>query len=322
MREQPTIFIGLEGIDGSGKSTVQEGLVVHAKDFDAENKQIPGLAARLEERGHNVIKTCEPGEYPTGPIALESNLNKTGYILHLAVERAEDPFVKGILETVRFMTSEGMDCIPEDLYETLLNGEAPTGLFYDEDYQMLSDFCSFEPSIRRTVEKASLRQLIRHALVHTLDGEVLCPDATGLLFFANHLVHCTWLEKQKHAVFVSDRSKMSQYAYSAPRGDCRVWELYKAHSRHDPDFTVLLTCDPQEAVERVVGRTKSEEKHWAGVSFMRKTQEAYLEHLDGKPHIVIDTTDLTSAETIVAATDAVLERLSRLSHNSKYPQLG
>lgn len=308
-------FIALEGIDGSGKSTVQAGITAYAKDFDEENSHTPGLVDRLQEQGYTAVNSCEPGDYPTSPLALEHAFNKTGHVVHLAAERAEDPYVKGVLRVVRYLISANMDCIPEELYQKLLNGEPVAGLSYNENFKALKDFCRVEPTLRRKVEEASLRQIIRHALVHTVDGgEALCPDATGLLFLANHLVHCSWIdEHEDDTVIVSDRSKLSQYAYSAPRGDRRIWTLYEAHSTHDPDLTVLLTCDPEEAVERVVGRSKSEEKHWAGVSFMRQAQEAYLEYVADRPACIIDTTEATPDATLSSVEAQVR---SWLSHNN------
>jgi dTMP kinase len=49
-----TLFIALEGIDGSGKST-----------------QVKLLAERLETKGHKVYATCEPTEGPIGKMIRE-----------------------------------------------------------------------------------------------------------------------------------------------------------------------------------------------------------------------------------------------------------
>ncbi|HFE44331.1 MAG TPA: dTMP kinase [Nannocystis exedens] len=54
MSEARALFIALEGIDGSGTST-----------------QTRALAARLRERGHRVLETCEPSRGPIGRMIRE-----------------------------------------------------------------------------------------------------------------------------------------------------------------------------------------------------------------------------------------------------------
>lgn len=290
-------FITVEGIDGTGKSTAIEGL----PSEDGEPQ--PGLLRLLSEAfpEREVVASREPGSVhrdgSTGELHLEQHLMKAAWILPLAAAKVNRDEVARVLKAATYLCAVEQDELSSEMYQALLRGER-LNVDLPTETDSLVELLAFDQALSRRIEQLNARDLIRAALLQT--PERLPTEAVGLMFLAGHLLHMQWLrELPEGAIVLSDRSAESQYAYSAPRGDTRILNLYEAYRDSYPDVVLLLTCDPEEAMRRVAGRDKLEQKDWTGVEFMTEVQTAYQDILGDYPEVIqYDTTGQAATDTI------------------------
>jgi thymidylate kinase len=319
-------LITIEGADATGKSTVHRGFQ------DQENDEyVLGLVQRLQkELDTEVHPSREPGAYTRSKglwwedephINLEPHLQSFERYTAWAVARASvrsDPAARqarDVMLAACFVNEHGS--LPEPLFEALLQGE-PLPELYSEELQSIYqkvenhiDLLEADLTLSSRVQNTNIRNLLRLAIM-TADNE---PTATGLLFFAGHVLHGHWA-KQKDGIIVSDRAAESQKAYAGVRGDSpEVVDLYEEHQPLQPDLTIFLTCGEEEMARRLKQETPEED--WAGVEFSSMVQTKYKEIFQRSTApkcIEINTTGQDPEPVIQSATEEVL---LELSHNNR-----
>ncbi|HYL27784.1 MAG TPA: dTMP kinase [Candidatus Nitrosotalea sp.] len=116
------MFVAVEGIEGSGKSTLVEG-----------------LARRLREEGHQVVTTREPGGTPVGDAIREIFLNRSIAIEPLTESLLVNAARAQHVETlIRPMLALGRFVICDRYTDSTL---AYQGYGRDLDLQMLRELC-------------------------------------------------------------------------------------------------------------------------------------------------------------------------------------
>ena len=284
-------FITLEGVDGTGKSTAHRGF--YEEIGARECNHTPGVVDLLSESLERpVYASREPGRYrqdedwwdPPGLLDVERNLNRAlqwmGTAWTLLPEDAEWP--RRVLVAAAFTYK--YDAFPNGVAKACREDGQWPGTFLSERQQMkgewehMTKLMASDPTLRRRMNGYDARDAIRHALIGAVDSHVLDPTTSGLLFFANHILHARWLSTlEDDALVISDRAGESNLAYGRARGDDpRVEELYLTERPIEPDLVYVLTCEREEIINRVGGREKLENKGWDSPDTMMKAQEAYV----------------------------------------------
>ena len=116
-----------------------------------------------------------------------------------------------------------------------------------------------------------------------LDGDLRDARAELLLFLADRAGHVATVVRpalEAGRDVVCERYSDSTWAYQAGgRGlDCgRVGRLMDACGFPEPDLTVLLDIEPEEAAARLAGRGGADRIEGAGLEFMSRVARAYRE---------------------------------------------
>lgn len=297
-------FITIEGVDGTGKSTVHEGFMIEGEDG---LEKWPGVVERLdEELDRPVFESREPGSYHRDgprfqswdPINLERHFNIAMVLLGVARSITEDQYVKRVIDAAAFVKK--YQVLPDEVFNAVIDGEEWPEAFYDElasihdKWQEFTELLTHTPALSRKFNKYNARDAIRHALVYSEDSDKLPPSAAGLMFFANHVLHGKWLSTlPNEALVISDRAAESNFAYGRARGDdVRIEKLYRKRRPFEPDAVLLLTCDREEIADRIGLRDKKENKSWSEMETLRKAENAYeqLENEMSYPFFRVDTT--------------------------------
>ena len=104
------------------------------------------------------------------------------------------------------------------------------------------------------------RELRSLLLAHHESGEVWCPEAELLLFYADRAQHLATLVRpalEAGKVVLVDRFEDSSWAYQGARGvpDSSMVSLRKVVlGEFKPDLTLILDMDPMESLRRVEAR--------------------------------------------------------------------
>ena len=317
--------ITLEGVDGTGKSTVHKGFLAETVSGQS---LVPGIVERLRS-GHDrpVIESREPGSYHRdgpdfqawGPLSIERPLNTATKMLGIAYLKTEDRYIRRILDAAAFTARH--DTMPDTVYEAVLKGAEWPEAFRPElqavhdEWLALIETLDKNPILRRRiVRKYNCRDAIRHALINAHDSDQLNPTASGLMFFAGHMLHGEWLAGlDDDAIAVSDRAAESNLAYGPARGDDpRIEELYRRRRPFTPDLVVLLTADLGTIAERTGLREDDANKSWDDLTTLEAAQDRYLEMADEEeyPFVRVDTTDLDPQAAIEITQERINQYLS------------
>lgn len=321
-------FISIEGADGTGKTTVHRGFYQKiGEDPDtgqATHKRVEGVVDRLAGKtGRPVYPTREPGTLPLGDgedwwdppglLDVESHLNTALQWMGVAWEKApEDSQARHVIEAAAFVAH--YDELPADVFSFCKPGGERSGTFLQEWRRLKSNWARLftlaeaDSTVRNRLETYCARDALRHAIIGAEDSHEFSTTASGLLFFAGHLLHARWLDTlPEAAIVVSDRAGESQLAYGRAReDDPRIEELYLSERPIEPDLVLCLTCDEEEIKERLGLREKEENKSW-GLKQIVGAQEAYHDLSDEltAPFYFLDTTGRDEKPVIEEAAEVL-----------------
>lgn len=124
---------------------------------------------------------------------------------------------------------------------------------------------------------------IRRILFETIGTKNIHPDSLELLFLANHIHNCSWIEEQLSSGrwVIADRHWPSAIAYMEARGASkRMQKLYREFRGLDHDLFFLLLGDPAYLLDRAQKRaTESHQgaKKWNNVESMEQVQKTFID---------------------------------------------
>lgn len=301
-------FIAIEGADCTGKSSLQQKLVQSLAD-DANCPVIPS-----KEPG-SVDFDSRTGQWSsTGAARIEDHLNTAERVLGLAASMTDNDLAREVLLVAAFVARHEM--YPPALHKALLPG-GPGLLqttFRGELRHVLSDWESvsaafdMSPGLKEQFADYTARDAIRHAILYSSDSDSLPPTATGLMFFADHLLHGKMLEEMpSEAVTISDRTHLSQRAYSLVRGDDdRVIGLYDAHQPIEVDHAIVLTAEEETIAKRA---DDGSEVGWDTAHHAAEVQQGYRDLAEadaiGCDFTFISTDDRSLEDTTARARDVI-----------------
>jgi dTMP kinase len=133
---------------------------------------------------------------------------------------------------------------------------------------------------------------IRKILFETVGTKHINPDALELLFMANHVHNCGWIEDRlsEGSWVIADRHWPSAIAYMEARGARkRMQEIYLEFQGLPWDVFFLLHGDPAKLLARAQARTTEthqDAKKWNTVENMEKTQAKFLADFGTDSHTV------------------------------------
>ena len=158
------------------------------------------------------------------------------------------------------------------------------------------------------------RELRALLLTPHASGEVWCPEAELLLFYADRAQHLASLVRpslEKGKVVLVDRFEDSSWAYQGARGvsDADLTRLREVVlGNFKPDLTLVLDMDPEESLRRVNARNASlgasfKETRFdqEAMGFHQKVRQRFQEIARKEPERVVLISAQAGPEVVEAA---------------------
>jgi thymidylate kinase len=305
------MLLTLEGVDGTGKSTLFSRLTRRIR------RNLPC----------GVLQDKEPGGWGFEVASLPTKWNHADQLLalwaaafHTYDHHTRDGARLGHTLGIALRLIQGGSCTAWHKQQLLcpeIGKPLPDTTMQNPLVARARHALQTQPDLREAVQSMHLRTIIRQVLLHTPESPTLSPLTTGLLFFADHTLASRFAglqRKSRGTMVVFDRYADSQLAYGRVRGCPGIVERLYRQNLYYPTQTILLTASPEVLEERISGRSKEEQakqngKAWNHIDFLIEAQKEYLrltqEPDDPRDWVVINTDDLTPREVLETAWEQV-----------------
>lgn len=127
----------------------------------------------------------------------------------------------------------------------------------------------------------------------------LSPEAEALLFTADRACHTEQIKRWvgEGCIVICDRYFGSTLAYQSAAGMDIEWlKAINSKAIVEPDLTILMDMDPEEALERV-GKRGEEKSRFERLDYQKKVRAAYLKVAEEFGFIKVDASQ--SKEDVV-----------------------